>query len=493
MESHAVLAHESGSKPDTDRAGNRSRDPSGSGKNRNAAPRGRRRRRNRQRPLPDDVLQADALEDGHDRIIDPREAGAEIYTDHGLSPSDIDADAAKVLHRLVRNGFQAYLVGGCVRDLLAGHEPKDFDIATSATPRQIKKLFRNSRIIGRRFRLVHIHFGNHILEVSTFRSNAPREKIETEVEGDDDPLIRRDNVFGRADEDAVRRDFTVNGLFFDIERSEVIDFVGGMDDIRRKRIEVIGDPVTRLREDPVRMLRAAKFGGRLGFELAADLTEAIREVAEDLHKCATPRLYEELHRQLNRGGAAGSFQILEDTGLLRVYLPEISEWLEQNDEFDEDRGMSGTQLFWNSLRVLDRFITQGIPFTPVARLGVLFVHRFDEVLRHHGPPPEGRSPADFDIGAVTERVLNPIAARLQMPRRDLYRLKQIIVALRRLMASKSSRRRPSPNQVVRKEYFPESVMLFQVFSAALGRYQGDVLKWEKRFEKVTGQTLPSPS
>lgn len=486
MELHAVLADDSGSKPDIDARSDDPRHPSGSGKIRDGQ-RGRRRRRNRRRTLPEDVLLADAQEDGHDRVIDPREAGAEIYTDHGLSGSDIDPDAAKVVHRLVRNGFQAYPVGGCVRDLLAGHKPKDFDIATSATPRQIKKLFRNSRIIGRRFRLVHIHFGDHILEVSTFRSNAPRPGCD-----EDDPLIRRDNVFGRADEDAVRRDFTINGLFFDIERSEVIDFVGGMKDIRAKRVVVIGDPVTRLREDPVRMLRAAKFGGRLGFELADDLVEGIREVGPDLHKCATPRLYEELQRLLNRGGADGAFQILDQTGLLQVFLPEVAEWLEAHADFDEERGMTGVQLFWNSLRVLDRFVVQGIPFTPVTRLGVLFVHRFDEVLRHQGPPPEGRAPADFDIGAVTERVLNPIAMRLQMPRRDLYRLKQIVIALRRLMASKSSRRRPSPNQVVRKEYFPEAMQLFQVFSAALGLYQGNVIKWERRYEQVTGQRLPSP-
>src|SRR5215813_11396872 len=176
----------------------------------------------------------------------------------------IDADAEKILRRLRRNGHQAYLVGGCVRDLLLGRTPKDFDIATSATPQEIKDLFRNSRIIGRRFRLAHIFFGSKIIETSTFRAN-PREGLEPE-EGEE-ILIRRDNVFGTAEEDARRRDFTINGLFYDIEAERVTDYVGGLADLEAHLVRTIGDPDIRFREDPVRILRAIKFAARLSFQM----------------------------------------------------------------------------------------------------------------------------------------------------------------------------------------------------------------------------------
>ncbi|MCB9833440.1 MAG: polynucleotide adenylyltransferase PcnB [Planctomycetes bacterium] len=444
----------------------------------------RRRRRDRSRPTPDDILEADSLEDGHERNIDPVAAGAAIYADHGLDLTKINEDAVKVLRRLNRHGFQSYLVGGCVRDLLVGQEPKDFDIATSATPRQIRKLFRNSRVIGRRFRLVHIHFGDHIIEVSTFRSNAPR------TEDDDDPLIRRDNVFGTADQDALRRDFTINALFFDIENDQVIDFVGGMKDVKRRLIEIIGDPVQRLREDPVRMLRAAKFAGRLDFDLAADLFDAIGEVRHDLDKCPAPRLFEELQRLLSRGSALGAFEVLYDTGLLEVYLPEVAAYLDEDRQV-EGLNLGGEQRLWNTLRALDRHeLASDIGSSAVVKLGALLCHLFDQVLHHQGPPPGGISAADFDIGVVTERILNPLAARLQMPRRDIYRLKQVVIALRRLLARKASRRKPSPNQFVRKEYFLDSLLIFDLYSQGLGQFHGEVHRWKERYEEITGRRYP---
>ena len=174
--------------------------------------------------------------------------------DHAL----IDGDAERVVRRLTKGGFTAYLVGGCVRDLLLGLHPKDFDVATSATPNDIRATFRNCRIIGRRFRLAHVFFGKKIIETATFRAN-PRED-----EGDDDGdlLIRRDNVFGTETEDARRRDFTINGLFYDFEREDVIDHVGGLPDLEARLVRTIGDPDVRFREDPVRMLRAIKFAAR---------------------------------------------------------------------------------------------------------------------------------------------------------------------------------------------------------------------------------------
>ncbi len=481
------LSSQKGSKPASssqESSGNRGAGRrQGSGKTRNQGGRPPRRRRSRPpRALPPDVLASDALEDGHERNIDPREHGAVIYKDHSLDFDAINEDAIKVLVRLNRHGFQSYLVGGCVRDLLVGQRPKDFDIATSATPRQVKSLFRNSRLIGRRFRLIHIHFGGHILEVATFRRNSEKSG------DDDDPMIKSDNVFGTAAEDAKRRDFTINGLYFDIEKREVIDFVGGMVDIERKCIEIIGDPVTRLREDPVRMLRAAKFAGRLDFDLAADLYDAITEVREDLTKSASPRLFEELLRLLGGGGSLGAFEVLYDTQLLEVYLPEISAFLDADNKV-EGLQHRGEQRFWNSLKSLDRMRKMDLSIDAPVKLGVLFCHLFDHIIHHNGPAPEGEHPSQYDIGVMVEKVFDPVALRLQIPKRDLYRLKQIMIAMRRLVSKKGRGRKPSPNQFVRKEYFPDALKLFTIYSQGLGDFQGECHAWKERYEKVTGRPL----
>lgn len=491
------MTRKRGSKPDRERRPNASQSQSGTGSGKTEDSRrprpGRRRPRSgrirRQRPIPADIREIDLIEDGHERIINPEEAGAIIWKDHGLRIRDMDTDAVKVVRRLTSSGFQAYLVGGCVRDLLAGSTPKDYDIATSATPRQVKKLFRNSRVIGRRFRLVHVFFRDHILEVSTFRAEG------TPSEGDD-LLIKRDNTFGRADEDARRRDFTCNGLFFDVDSCEVIDFVGGIADIKRQRIEMIGDAPTRLAEDPVRMLRAVKFAARLGFTIADDVLDAIESVRFDLRKSAAPRLFEEIQRLLGRGGAYAAFDLLQETGLMEVLLPEIHEFLsgdtgEGGGEEEDGDGftLNVYQRFWNTLKTLDAFLDEGRPVSAPVRLCCLFVHLFDNVLHHQGAPPKGVAPADLDIGVQTDKLLKSIVARLQMPRRDQYRLKQLILGLRQLLARRSGRKKLSPGRTVRKEYFPEVLRMFQIYSRAVGRFQGDVIRWERRYESVCGQDV----
>ena len=235
-------------------------------------------------------------------------------------PGDaIDVDAAKVVRRLVRHGHEAYLVGGCVRDLLLEREPKDFDVATSATPPEIKKLFRNSRIIGRRFRLAHIFFGKKIIETSTFRAPPQPE----EDASDEELMIRRDNVFGTAREDALRRDFTINGLFHDLHHNRVIDHAGGLDDLKRRRIRTIGDPRVRVQEDPVRIIRAVKFATRLGFEIDPATEDAIIEFRGLLAKCSVARVLEEVYRLLGSGHAEPALRLMHRLGVLAVLLPEI--------------------------------------------------------------------------------------------------------------------------------------------------------------------------
>jgi hypothetical protein len=232
----------------------------------------------------------------------------------------IDPDADKVVRRLARHGFQAYLVGGCVRDLLLSRTPKDFDVATSATPKEIRQLFRNCRIIGRRFRLAHIFFGSKIIETSTFRAN-PRDG--EDASETDELLIRRDNVFGTDTEDARRRDFTINGLFYDVEAEQVIDHVGGLADLERRVVRTIGDPAIRFREDPVRMLRAVKFAARLELEIEPVTLAALVEHRSEIAKCAQPRVLEEIYRLLRGGAAKRSMELLIETGIATVLAPHF--------------------------------------------------------------------------------------------------------------------------------------------------------------------------
>lgn len=259
---------------------------------------------------------------------DPLAADVETPTDPPEIPVElIDADALWVVRRLRAKGYEAYLTGGCVRDLLLGRPPKDFDVATAAHPEQVKSVFRNCRLIGRRFRLAHVYFPNgKVIETATFRAN-PLDLLEDLPE---DLLVERDNVFGSVEEDARRRDLTINGLFYDPLAGKVLDFVDGRRDLEQRLIRTIGDPNIRFQEDPVRILRAIKFATRLGFDFEPETLEAMRQHVDGLARCAAPRLLEELHRLLVSGFAQRSFQLCQEVGVLRVLLPELTEVLEQD-------------------------------------------------------------------------------------------------------------------------------------------------------------------
>src|SRR3982750_291264 len=227
-----------------------------------------------------------------------------------IAPDQIDSDAAKVVERLRRYDHKAYLVGGCVRDLLLGLKPKDFDVVPRAPPPDIKRLFRNCRIIGRRFRLAHVFFGPKIIETSTFRAN-PRELEEDDPENGSDAesgdlLIRRDNVFGTPEEDARRRDFTINGLFYDLETGHVIDHVNGIADLETRLVRTIGDPDIRFREDPVRILRAVKFAARCDLNIEPETYRRMMEHRLEIAKCAQARVSEEFYPLRRAGAAQGS-------------------------------------------------------------------------------------------------------------------------------------------------------------------------------------------
>ena len=267
--------------------------------------------------------------------------------EHPISRRDIDADALKVLYRLHESGYTAYLVGGSVRDLLLSRRPKDFDIGTSAHPYQVKKLFRNCWIIGRRFRLAHVRFGMKAIEVATFRKNIPAgseaEPAEAPHAADAaDLLIKHDNTFGTPEEDAFRRDFTINALFYDIANFSIIDYVGGLKDLKDGLLRCIGDPNDRFQEDPVRMLRAIVMASRLGFRIDEPVIKAIAKHRGLMATASPARLIEEYYKILRSGAAEVTFRALVEHRLLEPVTPEIQ------------RGAKNVAL-WESLAALDAY------------------------------------------------------------------------------------------------------------------------------------------
>jgi poly(A) polymerase len=241
---------------------------------------------------------------------------------HGIELSQIDPDALYVMEKLREHGHRAYLVGGSVRDLLLGHTPKDFDISTSALPEEIRAIFKNCILIGRRFRLAHIRFKKKILEVATFRSG--------DIESDS--LIVRDNQWGSEEEDVIRRDFTINGLFYDSSNETIVDYVGGYADLDKHYLRTIGQPYLRFKQDPVRMIRLVKFQARFGFEIDHDTLLALLECRHELHKSSPTRILEELLRMLELGSAKVFFQLLTKHGLLHLMLPNLAAFLEIDEK-----------------------------------------------------------------------------------------------------------------------------------------------------------------
>lgn len=274
-------------------------------------------------------------------------------SEHGISRTDINEDALKVLYRLHKAGYQAHLVGGAVRDLLLKRNPKDFDVATDATPEEVKSLFRNCRLIGRRFRLAHIHFGRHVIEVATFRAGHGHSQSGSQ---DESGRILRDNVYGTISEDAWRRDFTVNALYYNIADYSVIDYVGGYDDIKQKRLRLIGDPDDRYREDPVRMLRAIRFAAKLGFAIDDSCKQFIKDEGILLSAIPAARLYDETLKIFHSGHAVECFQGLLEYNLFHPLFPEAESVLS-----DDSTAMRFVKL---AMQSTDERVQKELPVTP---------------------------------------------------------------------------------------------------------------------------------
>ncbi len=334
--------------------------------------------------------------------------------DHSIRKEEVDDDARKVVYRLQRAGFKAYVVGGGVRDLLLGKQPKDFDISTDATPREIKALFRNCRIIGRRFKLAHVYFAHgKALEVSTFRDVVdPAEPSEGE-ESLQGPLAR-DNVYGTEATDAVRRDITVNGLFLDVSTMEILDYVGGMEDLKHGVIRVIGDPDVRFKEDPVRMIRVVRHSARNGFRIDPPCWESIVQNAEVITQSSQVRVFDELKKDFSSGCFLTILSLLGETGLLEFLLPEL---LENNSKL-----LSAESDFSGCLERLDDLAIQGEDISPTVGLTIIAMFTAGDSIWL-------RDLADSlpEAPDLTER-LNACFTRLTVPRKEREKI-QMLLAL----------------------------------------------------------------
>jgi len=372
----------------------------------------------------------------------------------------LDRDAVKVIARLRAVGHKAYFVGGCVRDALLGRTPKDFDLATDAHPGEVRAIFRNCRLIGRRFRLAHVFFRDgKIIEVATFRQNPV--DVGDDVPSDADLLITRDNVFGTAEEDARRRDFTVNGLFYDPFQGEVIDYVGGRADLEAHRISTIGDPEIRMREDPVRALRAIRFAARLGFTIEPEVFEAMRRHAGELARCAPPRVLEETFKILRCTGASRAFELLRSAGLLPVVLPSLSQALDAG-------GPEARVRFQAHLSALDVLVRSGEEVSDAMLLGALLVH-----LR---AGPAGEPAAD--------NLLAELVQTARLPRKMAERTRMAMQAQKLFHGPPRRRRRGG---LAGQAYFTDALQLLRVTVKATGEGAEALARWEDEAQRRDGE------
>lgn len=351
-------------------------------------------------------------------------------SEHGVSRSNVSESALKVLYRLHKAGYQAFIVGGGVRDLLLGLKPKDFDVATDAHPDQIRELFRNSRLIGRRFRLAHVRFGRDVIEVATFRAGGAGGAEDDQVQSDSGRLLR-DNVYGGIDDDIWRRDFTVNSLYYNIADFSVWDYTGGMADLKARTLRLIDDPWTRYREDPVRMLRAARFAAKLDFQLAPETAAPIRDLGHLLLDVPAARLFDETLKLFQTGHALASFERLLEYDLLRYLFPAAAALIDSPD------GEAVTRLFRLGLENTDRRIAEDQSVTPMFLYGVLLwpaVERLADRIREEHDVSEFESMQEAMARLVTEQT-----ARTALPKRFSIPMKEMLLLQRRFANRSGSR------------------------------------------------------
>ena len=383
---------------------------------------------------------------------------------HPISRKDIDEEALKVLYRLHRHGFLSYLVGGSVRDLLLGKIPKDFDVTTDAHPHEINGLFKNSRIVGRRFRLVHIFFkGGKIIEVSTFRSRSEFEEVETE-EGE---IIRKES-FGTPAEDAFRRDITINGLFYNIGDFSIIDYVGGMADLEQKVIRTIGDSDERFEQDPVRMIRVIRHAARTGFPIEDQTFQAILRHRKEIRRCSPSRLRDEFLRELKEGVAKPSLYLMLQTGLLFSLYPDLERAL-------GDQSLSGKKIqefFLSLFDLVDQLTKTGRPVSESILLALFLTPFLRSVTPDH--PFLGKREKYHYMTQTIRWSAHQILTPFSFPRGSKEMACQILMA--QAMIKKEIQRGIIPKRLRMKKYFKEAVLLYGVEAKAKGENVPRILR-----------------
>jgi poly(A) polymerase len=390
--------------------------------------------------------------------------------DHIISRKQISAAALKVLYGLKDAGYLAYIAGGGVRDLLLGRNPKDFDVATNATPEEVRKVFRNCRLIGRRFRLAHVYFHDEIIEVSTFRAPAPPAD---EIQDDDntflakDGLVLRDNLFGTPEEDALRRDFTVNALFYNISNFSIIDYVNGRRDLEERIIRVIGDPDQRFTEDPVRILRAIRFAAALGFDIEPSAREAIRRHAEKLEGTSSSRFYEEIQKLLSCGKAEQVFALCCELDVFEHIFPEIGAWLKAPD------GEGKTHWLKKSFAQIDRWRAAGFGVDPALLFALIF-GEYHEWVAAQIMLSENQTHAEA-LQEATHRHIRQLD-RIRIPKAVTHHIAEIMSGQPRFLKTTPK----NAQRMMHHRSFLDAFLYFKFAARTAGRHAAELEWWEQQ-------------
>jgi poly(A) polymerase len=392
---------------------------------------------------------------------------------HGIDKHNLSTAALKTVEGLQKAGYAAFVVGGAVRDLMLGKIPKDFDIATDATPEQVRQLFRRSRIIGRRFRIVHVMFGNETIEVTTFRGShlAGGEDGEIDAQVTESGRILRDNVFGTQQEDAERRDFTINALYYNPTTEEVLDYHDGVPDIQARVLRVIGDPETRYREDPVRMLRAVRLSAKLGMKLDSATENPIPRLAELLHDVPPSRLFEEMLKLFLSGHAMESANALRKHGLHHGLLPLLDVVLEQP---------MGARFITRALQNTDERVQQDKPVSPAFLFATLLWHEVLTLWQKYQAAGDKPIPA---LHAAMHEVSDIQAAKLAIPKRYSVTMKEIW-GLQPRFEQRSGQR---PFRMLENERYRASYD-FLLLRCESGEMPMELVKWWDTFAHADTET-----
>lgn len=396
-------------------------------------------------------------------------------TEHTIQNKFIDPDALWVIGRLQQEDFSAYLVGGGVRDLLAGVQPKDFDISTSAEPEEIKKIFgRQCILIGRRFRLAHIRFGKKVLEVSTFRAGDSQEA----------ELIVRDNEWGTEEQDVLRRDFTCNGLFYNPTKNEIIDYVGGVTDIEKKQLCCIGDPVARFHQDPVRMLRALKFQARLGFSIEPKSKVAIQSCRQEIEKSSPARLLEEIFKMLESGASEPFFHLMAEYGFIKIFFPKLHNTLTGGIASDLYSHLEGSDLLQKQLPyALNRGVLLASLLYPIV----------DEEIEEHYLQ-RGHRPSTGEVMLVVSSVIKEyiLESFSHFPKR-ISSIASYVLNMQYRLTPVSTKRHFRPRMMQQKD-FPHALELLKIRSLIDDTLEEEYQSWKSRYQKSRheGEKRPHP-